>query len=142
MIEIIELKEASEKTLGEINDLIHQLSSRLPDCTMDLLRKIIADENHELWVASDHGVIVGMATLAIVVIPEGERAQIEDVIVDESQRGKGVGRQLSEKLIERARARKVGKITLSSRAERTAANSLYQKLGFTQWPTNVYQMKL
>ena len=142
MVEIIELKEASEKALAEINNLIHQLSPRLPDCSMELLQKIVKSENHELWTVSEEGIIVGMATLAMVVIPEGERAQIEDVVVDESQRGKGLGQKLTEKLIERARARKAGKITLSSRAERVAANGLYQKLGFTQRPTNVYQMNL
>jgi len=142
MAEIERLVEADAESLSDINSLIHQLSLRLTECSMDLFKKIIGDQNHELWVVRDGKKIVGMATLAIVIIPEGERAQIEDVVVDETYRGQGLGEQLSKKLIERARARNIPKITLSSRADRAAANSLYQKLGFTQWPTNVYHMKL
>ncbi len=142
MIDIIELSRADEKALNEINALVYQLSERLQKCSMELLTKIVADKNIELWVARDGDAIVGMATLAVVVIPEGERAQIEDVVVDGKYRGQGLGQQLSEKLIARARERKIGSISLSSRADREAANKLYQKLGFEQWPTNVYRLKL
>src|SRR3989344_8624893 len=140
MVEISRLTIASQGTLKDINNLIYQLSPRLPQCSDQLLSRILGDANNELWVVMDGETIVGMATLAVVVIPEGERAQIEDVVVDEKYRGKGLGQKLSEKLIERARDRNIFKITLSSREDRVAANKLYLKLGFTQWPTNVYQM--
>jgi|SRR3989344_2548893 len=142
MVEIVQLNEANEQALQDINSLIHQLSPRLPECSMNLLNKMVSDQNSELWVAKDGSRIVGMATLAVVVMPEGERAQIEDVVLDEKYRGQGLGRKLSEKLIERAKARNVPKITLTSNDSRVAANMLYQKLGFVKWPTNVYQMKL
>ena len=142
MITIRELTKASPKALEDINALVYQLSERLPKCSMELLTKIVADKNVELWVAQEDETIVGMATLAVVVIPEGERAQIEDVVVDGKYRGQGLGKQLSEKLIARARERKISSISLSSRADREAANKLYQKLGFEQWPTNVYRLKL
>lgn len=142
MISITELNRVDQKALNEMNALVYQLSERLPKCSMELLTKIVADKNIELWVARDDDTIVGMATLAVVVIPEGERAQIEDVVVDEKYRRQGLGKQLSEKLIARARERKIGSISLSSRADREAANKLYQKLGFEQWPTNVYRLKL
>src|SRR3990167_3831585 len=83
-----------------------RLQKHICKCTMELLTKIVADKNVELWVAQDDETIVGMATLAVVVIPEGERAQIEDVVVDGKYRGQGLGKQLSEKLIARARERR------------------------------------
>ena len=109
---------------------------------MDLLGKILSAEHLELWVVRDGEKIVGMGTLAVVRIPEGERGQIEDVVVLESYRGQGLGEKISRKLIEQAQERKIPNVTLSSRAERVAANKLYQKLGFTEWPTNVYKLKL
>jgi len=74
--------------------------------------------------------------------PEGTVARFEDFVVAESQRGKGLGTMILEKLIERARARGARAIQLSSRAERTAANALYQKLGFKVHETNSYYMNL
>ncbi|HEY4520964.1 MAG TPA: GNAT family N-acetyltransferase [Candidatus Paceibacterota bacterium] len=142
MVEIVRLTEAHEQALKEINSLIHQLSPRLPKCSMELLQRIAADDNLELWTAKDGERIVGMATLAIVVIPESPRAQIEDVVVDEQYRGQGLGERLSTKLIERAREKKIPTITLSSRADRVAANKLYQKLGFQMKETNIYRLKL
>ncbi len=141
MVTIKELTKASPKSLKEINALVHQLSERLPKCSIKLLKKIVADRNVELWVARDGDRIIGMGTLAIVVIPEGERAQIEDVVIDERYRGRGLGKQLSKKLIARGRARKISSITLSSRSDRMAANKLYKKLGFSHWATNVYRLK-
>ena len=83
-----------------------------------------------------------MAELAIVLKPEGIIAQIEDVVVDEAQRGKGIGQALSKKLLERARARGARIVQLSSHPAREAGNKLYQKLGFEKWDTNFYKMKL
>src|SRR3990167_7817741 len=142
MITIEKLEKVSPNSLDEINELVHQLSPRLPSCSMELLEKIVTSENIELWVARDQNRIIGMGTLAIVSLPEGERAQIEDVIVHESHRGQGLGEKLSIKLLEQAKARSIHIVTLSSRADRVAANKLYQKLGFEQWPTNVYRLKL
>lgn len=142
MVAIERLTKASVKYLKDINTLIHQLSPRLPECSMELLEKIIADANLELWVLIDGGRIVGMATLVVVMILEGLRAQLEDIVVDETYRGKGLGERLSKKLIERAGERKIGVVTLSSRADRIAANKLYQKLGFKPRQTNVYRLEL
>ncbi len=142
MASIEKLQTADQNSLGDINALIHELSPRLPECSIELLQKIVDAEHLELWVLRDGEKIIGMGTLAIVRIPEGERGQIEDVVVLESHRGQGLGEKISRKLIERARERKIPNVTLSSRAERVAANNLYQKLGFTEWPTNVYKLKL
>ncbi len=137
-----QLTSATEQDLAAINFLIKQLSERLRPCPMTLLEKIVTDPNIELWVVREAHRIIGMATLAIIRIPEGERGQLEDIVVDENQRGKGLGEQLSKKLIERARIRGVSVVTLSSRSDRISANKLYQKLGFEQRETNVYRLQL
>ena len=85
---------------------------------------------------------MGMGELAIVLKPEGVIAQIEDVVVDKNQRRKGLGKLISEKLIERARVRGARVVQLSSRAGREAANALYKKLGFELHETNSYHLEL
>lgn len=142
MADISRLEVIEASTLDEINALLKQLSERVPACTPELLQNIVASPSVELWVAKESGRIVGMGELAITVKPEGVIAQMEDVVVDAEQRGKGYGKMLSEKLIERARARGARAVQLSSNPSRTAANALYQKLGFTLHETNSYQLKL
>ena len=142
MTELMKLERVEAGTLDNINALLQQLSGRVPPCTPELLKNIVESPALELWVVKDAGKIVGMGELAVVLKPEGIVAQIEDVVVDEGQRGKGLGKQLSEKLIERARERGARVIQLSSRFSRVAANALYQKLGFELHETNSYQMRL
>ena len=142
MAEFVRLEKVEENTLDQINALLAQLSERAPHCTPELLKSIVESSAVELWVAKENGVIVGMGELVIVLKPDGAIAQIEDIVVDEAYRGKGFGKMISEKLIERARAHGARAINLSSRPSRTAANALYQKLGFKQHETNSYYMNL
>jgi len=142
MAEIIQLTSADERALSEVNVLLKQLSERIPPCTLELLKDIVEDKNLELWVALENEKIVGMGELVIVLKPDGTIAQIEDVVVDEGQRGKGLGKAISEKLIERAQERGARAIHLSSNPLRVAANELYKKIGFELHGTNSYRMKL
>jgi ribosomal protein S18 acetylase RimI-like enzyme len=82
---------------------------------------------------------VGSLTLATFRIPTGVRAWIEDVVVDSSARGHGVGEALNIAAIEEARARGAITVELTSRPSREAANRLYQRLGFVARETNVYR---
>jgi ribosomal protein S18 acetylase RimI-like enzyme len=67
------------------------------------------------------------------------RAWIEDVVVDDAARGKGVGAALNERAIEVARGLGARTVDLTSRPSREAANRLYQRLGFEPRETNVYR---
>lgn len=136
------LKSADEAVLRDINVLLQQISGRLKDCSMELLERIIKSPEVELWVIKEAGEIVGMATLALIARPEGIAARVEDVVIRDGERGKGYGTKLLKKLIERARARGASIVQLTSNPSRTAANKLYQKLGFTLHETNSYRLDL
>jgi ribosomal protein S18 acetylase RimI-like enzyme len=87
----------------------------------------------------DDGTIVGTLTLAIFRIPTGLRAWIEDVVVDERARGRGVGAALTNAAIRLASDQGARTVDLTSRPSREAANRLYQRLGFVARETNVYR---
>lgn len=85
--------------------------------------------------------IVGTLTLAVFRIPTGVRAWIEDVVVDQTARGQGVGEALSRRALELAAAAGARTVELTSRPSREAANRLYRRLGFEARDTNVYRFR-
>ena len=137
-----QLTSADEVALRDINALLRQISSRLKECSIELLDRVIKSSETELWVVREETEIVGMATLALVIRPEGVSARVEDVVIRDGERGKGYGTTLLKKLAERARVRGASVVQLTSNPSRTAANALYKKLGFTLHETNSYYMKL
>ena len=144
MIEIREATEATPELVEAFARLMPQLSSSAPPPTSGELATIIASDATVLLVAyDDEGTgsdgIVGSLTLALFRIPSGLRGWIEDVIVDESARGKGVGAALNRKALEVAARRGCRTVDLTSRPSREVANRLYRRLGFTQRKTNVYR---
>jgi ribosomal protein S18 acetylase RimI-like enzyme len=83
-----------------------------------------------------------LLTLVVFRIPTGVRAWIEDVVVDESARGHGVGEALNRAALDGARRKGAKTVDLTSRPSRAAANRLYQRLGFVARETNVYRYEL
>ena len=67
---------------------------------------------------------------------------IEDVVVDQNYRDKGIAKMLIQNLIEIGKEKKLEQIGLTSHPSRQAANNLYIKLGFKKRDTNVYRLTL
>jgi ribosomal protein S18 acetylase RimI-like enzyme len=139
----IAVAERADAALAEAVDrLIRQLSSsaspRTP--TVDDLSAIVHSSSTTLLVArAPDGSIVGILALVVFPIPTGVRAWIEDVVVDRSVRGKGVGTALTKRALDLAVSRGARTVELTSRPERVAANELYRKLGFVRRTTNVHR---
>lgn len=83
--------------------------------------------------------IVGSLTLVLFHIPTGLRAWIEDLVVDNTVCGKGIGEALMREAVRIATASRAKSIDLTSRPSRTAAHRLYEKIGFTVRDTSVYR---
>jgi ribosomal protein S18 acetylase RimI-like enzyme len=79
--------------------------------------------------------------LTVYRVPTGVRAILEDVIVDESLRGQGIGEALVGRALEIARERGAGGVSLTSNPRRDAANRLYSRMGFVRRETNAYYYK-
>lgn len=88
--------------------------------------------NVQLVAESDGGVI---GCLQLVVIPGLShagmtRALLEGVRVARALRGRGIGAQLVESAVARARAAGCGMVQLTSNASRVDARRFYERLGF------------
>jgi len=58
---------------------------------------------------------------------------LEDVFVEESFRGKGLGSKLVKEVIEKARECRCYKLIATSRHSRPKVHDLYERLGFQNW---------
>ncbi len=106
------------------------------------LENILSSDNVFIITACVNDKIVGALTLVLYWIPTGHKSRIEDVVVDENSRGKGIGEKLIRYAIEKAKQADAASVDLTSKPNRTSANRLYQKIGFTKRETNVYRHKL
>jgi GNAT superfamily N-acetyltransferase len=97
-----------------------------------VLAEILADPRRELTVAELDGRIVGTADL--LVVPNLNHhsqpwAIVENVVVADAARRKGVGRALMEHLIALARDAGCCKLQLLSGKHRAPAHALYRSVG-------------
>jgi GNAT superfamily N-acetyltransferase len=141
-VEVEAVERASDELVEACRRLLPQLSSSAAPPTAADLDRIAGHEAVTLLVARGPDGIVGMLTLVVFPLPSGLRARIEDVVVDEAARGRGVGTALTLAALERARARGARNLDLTSRVARVAANRLYRELGFRRRPSNVYRYQL
>jgi ribosomal protein S18 acetylase RimI-like enzyme len=139
-VSIEEAAAASEELLAALAGLVAQLSASAKAPDAQRLGEIVASPASRLLLARDEtGALVGMLTLALFPIPTGVRAWIEDVVVDERARGRGIAGALTQAALRLAAQQGARTVDLTSRPEREAANRLYARLGFRRRETNVYR---
>jgi len=133
----------TEELLAAVATLLPQLSRSAAPLDAAALERLLRSPAVRLLVARDEaGTVIGMLTLALFPIPTGTRAWIEDVVVDESARGRGIAAALTQRALDLARGEGARTVDLTSRPDRDAANRLYARLGFKRRETNVYRYEL
>jgi ribosomal protein S18 acetylase RimI-like enzyme len=143
VVTISEATTVDDGLLAAVAGLVAQLSRSAPAPGPGELAEIIESPATTFFVAHGaDGGLVGILTLAVFRIPTGVRAWIEDVVVDESARGQGVGEALTDAALQVAAAAGARTVELTSRPSREAANRLYLRLGFARRDTNVYRIEL
>ena len=133
--------EVTSELYEAVERLIPQLSPNKPVPGWAELTALVKSESSTLLIArytDESGEIAGILSLTIYRVPTGIRSIVEDVVVDEYMRGRGIGKALLEYAIALARKSGANAISLTSNPRREAANYLYQSLGFERHQTNVY----
>jgi ribosomal protein S18 acetylase RimI-like enzyme len=138
-VQIVLVESVSDELVEAIASLLPQLSSASPP-SADELQTIVDSPATSLLVARDGGSIIGTLTLALIRIPTGVRAWIQDVVVDESARGRGIGEALTLRAVDLAREAGARSVDLTTRPTREDANRLYRRLGFEERETNVLRL--
>jgi ribosomal protein S18 acetylase RimI-like enzyme len=141
------LDEVTEEVVKAFGRLVPQLSRSAPPPGHAALEQVVRCPANTVLIARAEpapghpgpGEIVGTLTLAVFPIPTGLRAWIEDVVVDESARGRGTGAALTLEAVRLAREQGARTVDLTSRPSREAAGRLYERLGFQRRDTRLYR---
>lgn len=133
------LHSISDDERAQIAALVAQLSSK--EVVPARFDEVVQSTESQLFAARLDEQIVGVLVLAHYPTLTGRKAWIEDVVVDASQRGAGIGRALVERAITEAQARGAATLDLTSNPSREAAHRLYRACGFEERATTPFRLK-
>ena len=143
----LKIRRAEKGDVETIDRLLYQVNNVHSDVRPDLFKanekkytdeelfKIIADGQTPVFVAECGGAVVGYA-FCVHLRPLGKNNMtdiktlyIDDLCVDESMRGKHVGKSLYEYVLAYAREQGCYNVTLNVWADNEKAVGFYEKLG-------------
>lgn len=140
-IQIEKLMVASPEAAQQLDELMRQLTVNGQKLDVARLQRII-EASGQLYVAKSDGVIVGSVYRVDMHHPVRSKCWMEDLVVDENFRGRGIARQLMETAIAEAPPEMVS-VSLNSNIARVQSHKLYLKLGFElREDTRIWLLKL
>ena len=128
-VRIEKIKAVDEKKYNAIRNLLAQLYPERSPLEFEKFQRVVNSPNVSVYIATVDGEIVGTSQLASYEKLGGEIWTIEDVVIDKSTRGKGIGKKLTEQMLKDAREGGARCIDLSTRRER-ARKFYIEKCGF------------
>ncbi len=143
MVKVKCLEEYSPEVGERVRGLLIELSRSGKDkgeVPEEWFREVIESPYHDLMVAEEEGVILGMTTVSVVMgAGIGKNAYLEDFVVGGEARGKGVGGAIWEKVIAWAERKGCRKLEFTSGKGREAAQRFYLKRGAKIYETKFFQ---
>ena len=133
------VKEKFSIDLRQLTKLISQLDSSTEVREINYYRSVL---NGYVSKKIVDGELVGLGWIFPRRTLSRKQAVVEDMIVDDSERGKGYGKEILLDLLLLAKENGVEMIELTILSHRIAANELYKKVGFQLHPTNHYLYKV
>ena len=136
--------EATPEIHEALGRLLPQLNPKLEIPDMARLRRLVADPAVTLLMAREGDDIVGTTTVIVYTTPFWIKARLDEVVVDATARGKGVGEELVKAALDigRQRGAQVAELQSGRGPNRETAHRLYERLGFKIRDTDVMRMVL
>ncbi|TMB77249.1 MAG: GNAT family N-acetyltransferase [Chloroflexi bacterium] len=138
------VNEVTPQVHAALARLLPQLNPNLHVPDMERLQRLVADPAVTLLVAQEGDTIVGTTTVVVYTTPFWIKARLDEVVVDHSARGKGVGEALVKVALQigRDRGAQVAELQSGHGPAREAAHRLYERLGFKIRETDVFRIAL
>jgi len=143
---VIPIRPAEERDADAIAELLGQLGYAATAASVrDRIRKMIAGPGVVVLVADDSGTraVCGVATfhLLSVLHEDAPRGQLTTLVVSKSQRRKGMGVALVQRVEQLAAQQGVATLVVTTANHRTDAHHLYDRLGYS-WTGRRYVKEL
>ncbi|AUP79573.1 GNAT family N-acetyltransferase [Flavivirga eckloniae] len=138
-IDVLKQTDLNSNLENQVAELFKQLSQNKEQIKLNDL--LVNDNQITMVYCEENEKIIGMASMCNYRVISGKKGWIEDVVVDSSARGKGIGRKLMEKLLEVAKQKKLTEVLLFTEDHRVSAINLYNNLGFKQKESKIYSIK-
>ena len=140
IINSISLTEANIEEIIGLMDVFRKPKGKDP-ISKESVRRAVSQKTNTVVVACKDDKIVGMATLIEENLFTANVGIVDEVVVSEDFRGKGVASKILEEIIEIATQKKIDLLKLDTTPE-SPANRLYEKCGFVKKEANVYKLFL
>lgn len=135
----IEIRKGTQADIADALHLVKELAAfeNAPDEVEVTPEEMLdwgfgANKQFDFFVASDNNVIVGLALYYFKYSTwKGKCLFLEDIIVTESQRGKGIGKLLFDKVVEVSKEMKVRRMEWQVLDWNTPAIEFYKKYNAT-----------
>ena len=143
----IKFRQFQDQDLDKVWELhisgLNQTQSFIPnpelDADLDNIQAHYLNNNGEFLIAEINNQIVGMGAFRKI---DTNTAEIKRMRVNPDFQGQGIGKQILELLIQKAKSSNYKKLILDTSSKQLAAQNLYQKFSFKEYKriqTNDYQ---
>ncbi len=140
IVKRLSTEELNKTVQNQITELYKQLNSSINQLSIE---QILSTTNDTIIiVCEENKQIIGIAMIAKYKVISGYKGIIEDVVVHEEHRRKGIGRKLILNLLEEAQNCNLTEVLLFSGHHRVNAISLYKSVGFTLKNSGMYTLKI
>lgn len=136
----LSIRLAEESDIGGMSLLLSQLFSIESDFVPDDerqrrgLRLLLASQGASILVAEERGRVIGMASMQILISTAqgGRVGQVEDVVVEQGRRGKGIGAALLKRMQGLAQEQGLSRLQLAADRDNGGALGFYAREGWNQ----------
>ena len=119
--------EITEMTLEDLEQMKNTLYSDFDNFwSYNVLKQELENDKTKYIIAKEKNEVVGFAGISVIF----DEATLNNIVVKKSYRGKGIGGEMLETLIDLCSDMNLKTFTLEVNVENTPAIKLYEKFGF------------
>jgi ribosomal protein S18 acetylase RimI-like enzyme len=135
------IREAEVEDLDRIVELLLELYSVVserqtlhPESFRKNCLELLSERNSFFLVAAEGERLIGFLNFTVrrTCLHSGGSALIDELVIDQEHRGAGVGRDLIEAAVRRARALGCSEVEVNTETVNLRARDFYKKLGFEE----------